>query len=551
MYESCCAKNMDACKPFSIRIDKNIVNEKISPTKEKQPADCNTPDDSDEEDDDLPPNPFSSPIRPVVKRPLVTPPRESLGIKSDSPLILSPNVAVNNDTERREKLRKHQLVKNIVKRNLYSGSASDAKLEEHFKQGGIMAKMAKREAKEEDEAAREQVLPDEDQQDYNKPPGLSVFVSPIKFVAEIEAPSNINSSDPFEADLLTAPPHVLRELVISNTILSMFCQKSLPVSIARWLLTILLMSDDKMLSQAAFSVLTCLFHQTQMYSLSAEPFYITYSDVVKIIQQFGASVNVNGDIQSTPPSPSDFKLEHKDKELLINNLNNFIKYLCLLLTTSPQISPLLCPEKLIVLLLRVTLDCHIMDSILDVTVVQCISAALSCYSKEEWNSTKIEQLCKSFLMVTDNHHNWCRMVTNIGNITTRSRQLQKEFARMVIKVRTPAMVVPDGTGDFDFMVAFIKTLCEQTEERDLFLLYCLMDVLSMFISPLELSKEKDSELSGLIDYLSVLSSRIQDNPNAPITGFVKDSILRLRNVLQCVPGQQLQQRSILSYVTEM
>ena len=543
---------MDACKPFSIKIDKSIVSEKISPTKEKQPTDSNTPDDSDE-DDDLPPNPFNSPLRPVLRGPLATPPRVNPGVKPATTLILSPTVAVNNDAERREKLekdRKHQLVKNIVKRNLYSGSGNDAKLEEHFKQGGIMAKMAKREAKEEIDATREQVLPDEDQQDYNKPPGLSVFVLPIKFVTEIEAPTNIKSNDAFEADLLTAPPNVLRELVISNTILSMFCQKPPPTTIARWLLTILLMSDDKMLSQAAFSVLTCLLYQTQTYSLPAEAFYITYNDVVKIMQQFGANVDTNGDIQSIPPSSSDFKLEQKDKESLINNLNNFIKYLNLLLTTYPQMSPLLCLEKLIILLLRITLDCHIIDSILDVTVLQCISTVLSCYNKEEWSSTKIEELCQSFLTVTDDHHNWCRMVTNIGNITTRSRLLQKEFARVVIKVRTPAMVVPDGIGDLDFTVAFVKTLCEQSEERDLFLLYCLMDVLSMFISPLELSKEKDSKLSSLIDYLSLLSSRIQDNPNAPITGFVKDSILRLRNVLQCVPGQQLQQRSILSYVSE-
>lgn len=287
-----------------------------------------------------------------------------------------------------------------------------------------------------------------------------------------------------------------------------------------------------------------------MCSLPSEPFHITYSDVVKIIAQFGASVNTDGDIQSNLPPTSDFKLQDKEKELLVNNLNNFVKYLVSLLTTYPQVSPLLCPEKLLVLLLQISLDHHIIDSVLNLAVLQCTGAVLLCYSEEEWNSTKRDQLCQSFLAITDNHCNWCRIVINIGNITPRSRQLQKEFARMVIKIETPAMVIPDDSGDFDFVVAFIKALYNQKQDYDFNLVYCLLDVLSMFISPLELGKEKDSDLSNLIDYLSLLSSRIHDNPHVPITGFVKDSILRLRNVLQCIPGRQLQQQSILSYVRE-
>ena len=543
---------MDACKPFSINIDKSSVGERTSsPTKPLGLATCNTPDDSDE-DDDLPPNPFSSPIQPALKKPPVTPLRGNSG-KLALAHSLSPTVSVNDDAVTKAKLekeRKHHFITNLVKRNIYQGNKANVSLEKHFNQGGIMARMAEREAKEEADTTR-QVAVDENQQleDYNRPPGLSVFVEPISFVAEIEAPAITNSNDPFEADLLTAPPNVLRELVISNTILSMFCQKPVPATIVRWLMTILLMSNDKMLSQAAFSVLTCLLHQTQMYSLPAESFHITYDDTVKIMMQFGASLDADGEIQSSLSSSYDFKLQHKENELLINNLNNFIKYLITLLTTYPQTSPLLCPDRLILLLLKISLDSHVIDSILNVTILQCIGAVLSCYSEEEWSSVKIDELCQSILAITDHHCNCCRIVTNIGNITTRSRQLQKQFARTVIKIKTTAMVDPEGSSDFDFVVAFIKTY-NQKEDYDLDLLYCLMDVLSMFVSPLELSKQKDTEISSLVDYLSLLSSRIHDNPSAPITGFVKDSILRLRNVLQCVPGQQLQQRSILSYVRE-
>ena len=539
---------MDACKPFSIKIERSSVSERTS-NSTPQLATCNTPDDSDE-DDDLPPNPFSSPIRPVMKKPPVTPPRVNSG-KLALAVSLSPTVSMNDDVIRRakfEKERKHHVITNLVKRNIYQGNGANASLEEHFNQGGIMARMAKREAQEEAETTRQVPVYEDHQVDYNSPPGLSVFVGPIRFVAEIEAPAVTDSNDPFEADLLTAPPNVLRELVISNTILSMFCQKSIPVTIVRWLMTILLMSNEKMLSQAAFSVLTCLLHQAQLYSLPAESFHITYDDMVKIMVQFGASIDADGEIQASLSS-TDFKLQHTERELLINNLNNFIKYLIILLTTYPQVSPLLCPEKLIVLLLKISLDSNIIDSILNVTIVQCIGAVLTCYSEEEWNSVKIDELCQSFLAITNHHCNCCRVVTNIGNITTRSRQLQKQFARTVIKIKTTAMVDPESSSDFDFVVAFIKTY-NQKEDYDLDLLYCLMDVLSMFVSPLELSKQKDTDLSSLVDYLSLLSSRIHDNPSAPITGFVKDSILRLRNVLQCVPGQRLQQQSILSYVRE-
>ena len=541
---------MDACKPFSIKIEKSSVGQRTSsPTIPL--ATSNTPDDSDE-DDDLPPNPFSSPIRPAMKKPPATPPRINSG-KLALAVSLSPTVSVNDDVVKKarlEKERKHDIITNLVKRNIYQGNETNSSLEEHFKQGGIMARMAKREAQEEADTTRQQVPVAEDHQvDYNIPPGLSVFVKPIRFVAEIEAPAVTDSNNPFEADLLAAPPNVLRELVFSNTIVSMFCQKPVPVTIVRWLMTILLMSNEKLLSQAAFSVLTCLLHQVQLYSLPEESFHITHDDMLKIMVQFGAGIDANGEIQSSLSSSSDFKLQHKEKALLINNLNNFIKYLITLLTTYPQVLPLLCPEKLLVLLLKISLDSNIIDSILNVTILQCIGAVLMCYSEEEWSSVKIDELCQSFLAISDHHCNCCRVVTNIGNITTRSRQLQKHFSRTVIKTKTTEMVDPEGSSDFDFVVAFIKT-CNQKEEYDLDLLYCLMDVLSMFVSPLELSKQKDTDISSLVDYLSLLSGRIHDNPSAPITGFVKDSILRLRNVLQCIPGQRLQQQSILSYVRE-
>lgn len=544
---------MDACKPFSIKLDKNILGQRtVSPTVDSTTY-SSTPDDSgDDDDDDLPPIPFTSPIKPVSKGSPATPPR-IINSKCLSGVTFSP---VNDDSVLRkvklEKERKHHLVQSIVKRDFKRNlkyDKADALLEEHFKQGGIVAKRAKVVAAHETSDTTDQPSPDVEQ-DFNSPSGLSVFVNPAKFVADIEAPPITNGNDPFEADLSTAPPNVLRELVISNNILSMFCQTPVPVTIIRWLMSIMLMSNDKLLSQAAFSTLTCLLHQAQTYSLPHETFHIKYSDVVKIIVQFGASVDNNGDIQSNSTSRIDFKLQNKNREILVNNLNNFFKYVITLLTLYPQASTFLCPEKFLVLLQKVSLDSHVIDSILNVTVVQCVSVVLSCYSENEWNSTKMDQLCQSFLAITDDHCNWCKIVTNIGNITTCSRQLQKQFARTVLRIKTSAMTVSDGISDLEFVIAFIQTLYNQKEEYNLKLVYCLMDVLSMFVSPLELSKERESDLSNLIDYLSLLSSRIHDNPGNPITGFVKDSILRLRNVLQCIPGQQLQQQSILTYLRE-
>ena len=482
--------------------------------------------DDGDEDDDLPPNPFTSTTQRALK---------PLKVK----LKLSPEEI-------------HRIIKNIVKRNERNihGDEVDGLLKEHFKHGGIMAKMTSNQSitQLKKETVTTELINEDQEEDFNCPPGLSIFVQPISFSAEIEAPAITNSNNPFEADLLTAPPQVLRELVISNTILSMFCQKPVPTTMVRWLMTILLMSNDKILSQAALSVLTNLLHQIKMRSLPAESFHITYNDMVKIVVQFGANVNAEGEIQS---SPSDFKLECKEKELLINNLNNFIKYLTTLLTMYPEVLSLLFPEKLIVLLLRISLDFHVVDSILNTAVVQCIGTVLSCYNEEEWNSTKIDhQLCQSFLAITDDYHNWYKIVTNIGNITTRSRHLQKQFAREVIKIKTAALVVPDNSSDLDFIVAFIQALYNQKEEYDLYLLYCLLDVLSMLISPDELSKEKDNDLSNLMDYLFLLFIKIDETPS-PITDIVKDSILRLRYVLQCVPGQLLQQRSIMYHHTKV
>ena len=479
--------------------------------------------DGSDEDDDLPPNPFTSTETSSTQR--------ALKLK----LQLPPE-------------RKCHVIKNVIYH-------VDKLLKEHLKRGGIMTKMTSNESithvhvKKETETTIQVSVNEEEEEDFNSPPGLSVFVQPISFFAEIKAPIVTRNNNPsaFEVDLLTAPPKVLRELVISNTVVSMFCQKPVPITMIKWLITILLKSDDKILSEAALSTLTNLSHQTKMRSLPAESFHITYTDVVKIMVQFGASVNAEGDLQSTISS-SDFKLEYKDKELLINNLNNFIKYLTTLLTMFPEVSSLVLPEKLIVLLLRVSLDHHVIDSILNIAVVQCIGAVLSCYCEEEWNYTKVDQLCQSLLAITDDYHNWYKIVTNIGNITTRSRHFQKQFARTVIRTKTVALVVPDDSSDLDFVIAFIQTLYNQKEEYDLHLLYCLLDVLSMFISPHELiSKEKDNDLSNLMDYLFLLHSKIGETPSPPITDMVKESILRLRYILQCVPGQLLQQRHIMYY----
>ena len=524
-----------------------------------------TSDDSEEEDD-LPPTPFTSAIRPAsgpaltTVLPIISPepvvneaPRDNI-ISTSVGLISTETPAVTStvdDVERKEKERKHQLIKNIVKRNRdhntdiyqsYDNEADALTLLERIKQE---AKIGRKELETDaTEVKAEQELVNEDEEeDFNSPPGLSIFVQPISFSAEIKAPTITNNNDPFEANLLTAPPKVLRELVISNTILSMFNQKPVPATMINWLVTILLMSDDKILSQAALSALTNLLHQTKMCSLPAESFHITYTDVVKIMVKFGANVNSEGDIQSTLSSPSDFKLECKDKELLINNLSNFIKYLTTLLTLYSEVSSLLYPEQLIVLLLRVSLDHHVINSILNVAVMQCIGAVLSCYCEEEWNPTKVDQLCQSLLAITDDYHNWYKIVTNIGNITIPSRYLQKQFARTVIRTKTTALVVPDGSSDLDFVVAFIQTLFHQKEKYNLNLLYCLLDVLFMLIDLEEINKEKDGDcLSNLIDYLSLLSNNIHDNPEYPITGFVKSSVLRLRNVLLCtsVSVQQLQ-----------
>lgn len=453
---------------------------------------CSGTDDSDsdsDEDNDLPPIPFAFSFMP-------NPPASLKGF------LVTPVINLDFSTNMQR-----------IRGNIYG---EDALLEEHFGQGGIMGKRAIRAAKE-----KRVLMVDEYQQgDFNISSGLSIFVSPICFTTEI---------DPFTINC--AP---LRK------------SESIPATMVKWLIKILLMSNDKMMSQTALYVLTALLQEAKRHSLPANSFCITYRDIMKMIMEFGTIISADGDIPSNP-SPSDFKLQYKDKELLINNLNNFNKYLTILLTKYPQVLPSLCREKLIVLLLKISLDHHIIDSTVNITVLQCIGAVLSCYSENEWNYTTVDQLCQSFLTITDDHRHWCRIVYNIGNATIHSRQLQKQFARTVINVKTTGIVVPIGSSDLDFAVAFIQKLCNQKGKYDLSLLYCLLDVLFIFISSYELIKETDNNRSSLINHLLQLSSKIPDNPSAPIT-FVKDSIWRLINVLQCVPAHLLQQQTMQSYV---
>ena len=541
---------MDCCKSFTIKLDKNDVKRLSSPMNSQ----CSSPMDSASEDEDLPPNPFSSPNKSNLNQPAATPPRSNSSLLA-SVAHFSPNVSLNMDGEKKTKLerkRKHDGFKDIgkdvacnVKRVLLH---SDTLIQEHFKKGGIMERRKEIERVTTMPAATVSEPITEDKSNlFNNPPGLSVFVMPLKFVAQLEAPRITNTDSAFEVDLLSAPESLLREMVMSNTFLSMFFNKPIPVTIVRWLLTILLMSNDELLSQAAFSVLTCLVHQSNTYSLPAEPFDLSYDDVVKILEQYGAVRSSDEeDVESNLVCDTDYKLEPECKELLLNNLNNFLKYMISLLKAYPRISLTYNLDKVIMLLLKVSLDRHVIDSLLNVTVMQSIGVLLSCYSDQEWCPTKVDQLSQSCLKITDNYCNQCRIVGTIGSLTARCRQLQKQFARTLLKLKT-TVTISKTSSDLDFMVAFIEALYKQEEDYDLDLVYCLLDVLSMYASPLELCKENDNDLAKLVDCLSQLSSKIHDNPNRPITGFVKDSILRLRNVLQCMPGRQLKQLDIYTF----
>ena len=541
---------MDCCKSFTLKLDKNDVRRLSSPMNSQ----CSSPVDSASEDDDLPPNPFSSPNKSNLKQPGDTPPKNNSSLTNV--VHFSPSVSINMDTVKKtkfERKRKHDDVKDIrkdlasnVKRVLLH--SNDPLIQEHFKKGGIMERRKEVERVTAMPAATVSEQSTEDKSElFNNPPGLSVFVMPLKFVSQLEAPHITNTDSAFEIDLLSAPESILREMVMSNTFLSVFYNKPVPVTIVRWLLTILLMSSDELLSQAAFSVLTCLVHQSHTYSFPAEPFDLSYDDVVKVLEQYGAVRSSDGeDVESNLVSDTDYILSPECKELLLNNLNNFLKYIISLLTAYPRILLSHNLDKMIMLLLKVSLDRHIIDSLLSVTIMQCIGVLLSCYSNQEWCPTKVDQLSQLCLKITDDYCNQCRIVGTIGGLTPRCRQLQKQFARTLLKLKT-AVAVSETSSDLDFMVAFVEALYKQEEDYDLDLVYCLLDVLSMYVSPLELCKENDNDLAKLVDCLSQLSSRIHDNPNEPITGFVKDSILRLRNVLQCMPGRQLKQLDMFTF----
>jgi len=452
---------MDCCKSFSIKLDKNDVKRLSSPMNSQ----CSSPLDSASDDDDLPPNPFSSPHKGDLKQPAATPPNNSSSLVSV--VHFSPNVSLNMDAERKTKLerkRKHDDFKDIkkdvdssVKRMLLH--SDNLLIQEHFKRGGIMERRKEMgRASTVSEATVSEQATEEKSELFNNPPGLSVFVMPLKFVSQLEAPRPTNTDSAFEIDLLSAPESVLREMVLSNTFLSMFYNKPVPITIVRWLLTILLMSSDELLSQAAFSVLTCLVHQSHTYSFPAEPFDLSYDDMVKILEQYGAVRSSNGeDIESNLVCDNDFILQPECKELLLNNLNNFLKYILCLLSAYPRISLASNLDKVVTVLLKVSLDRYVIDSLLNVTIMQCTGALLKCYSDDEWCPTKVDQLCQSCLTITDDYCNQCRIVGTIGGLTTRCRQLQKQFARTLLMLKT-TVTVSKTSSDLDFMVAFGEAL---------------------------------------------------------------------------------------------
>ena len=194
-------------------------------------------------------------------------------------------------------------------------------------------------------------------------------------------------------------------------------------------------------------------------------------------------------------------------------------------------------QKLILLLVKVSLDPAVCGTLVQSHLSQCIGALLQAVPLQGWPHA-VEQMCASLEGISHHHHNQLYIAQVITTFSERQEQLVRLYVKRCIVRATGVDMLPGeigtGVGMLPGEIGFVRSVLQgyyrmRTSQHDFYLMFSVLKMLNLY---LPLSKMKWNSLEDKQDFTRLLSwfaSQLRDRVslNLEIT-VVKDYIMDIK-----------------------
>ena len=388
------------------------------------------------------------------------------------------------------------------------------------------------------------------------PPGRAFFVKPPNFITELYPPGYeedpANSTAMFanvECSLLTQQePAVLKSIICSNLLAVCYVQKVCPPSVWQWLFQIMCLSHDHELSSGAFQSLISLINSAQHRQDVASIQLPSVSDITDVLITLGANPSViSGSCDEPMEDDSVFDMSSPTPNLCL-----LLKYLVTCLKCRPETCYSLQEvEKLIVMLVRLSLDGHICGEIIQSQVSLCIAALVAVIPEGQWPASCV-RLVSKITTLSGHHHDKIYMTRLVTGTTRRLHHLQKELCRKCLEQLTSTEHSKQARVN-DILRNVVKYYLEQQRPEsfeDYYSMFSVFSLVALLMHSSEMvwqTAEERKEVSLLLGNLS--STRIRDNADHPERSVVKDLVLRLMLEVKAQKVKSAKQQALFAYST--
>ena len=412
-----------------------------------------------------------------------------------------------------------------------------------------------------------------------KPPGRKVFTHPPSFIEELYPPgwdevedteSGTNVFSNVEKHMMTQQnPDTLKVVICNEWIMLCYQKKTCPRSIWQWLFQIMCRSCDYWLARGAWKNLDALVKLALNHNENTSIYTPTLSDVEDILFDLGADkARLLETTAETEPMEVDENGE-TDKQVvdvLLRNLSLFLSYLTFSIMTN-NLYTVGEAVSLTLLLVRVTLDPHLVGECIGSEILQCIAALVQSIPEEHWKEVASVLVFK-IAAISAHHHDMLYLTTFFGGGSwKRVRQLQKILAKKFIELLTlinndeqctemdreksemcAQTECEEQSKDCTFVIQVVEHFCAQKAHTiDYYKMYSVMSLLALFMHPSEMVWPSVEMRKQVATRLGLLSSKIRDHPNYPERGPVKDLVIRLKLELSVQKVSSQKQQDLYSY----
>lgn len=389
------------------------------------------------------------------------------------------------------------------------------------------------------------------------PPGRTFFIKPADFLIELYPPcygADPTNNPPsmfsnVEDNLLVQQdPVVLRNIICSGWVTICYLHKPCPPSVWQWLFQIMCRSHDQEISLGAFKSLTSLVQIAQQRQDAASIQIPSVSDISDILIILGADPSpITG--SHCEPMEDDAVFEIASP---LHNISHMLQFLVMCVKSVRDLCYSVQDiEKLIVLLVYLSLDHHICGEPVQCQVSLCIAALVAAVPDDQWAGLSV-RLISRLAMLFEHHHNKLYITYLITGTSQRLHLLQKELCRKSLEQLTE-LEEPKPGGDGELIRHVVEHFLKQQRSdlfEDYYTMFSAFSLVALLMHPSEMlwtSAQEKKELSILLGNLS--STRLRDNPDHPERSVVKDLVIRLMLEVKSQKEKTAKQQDLFAYLS--